>query len=209
MSTGRITSGPIQNIAPSQEPEVSSANSKEAKADGVAHKSLAYKTVSNIGKAIKTGLTITIKGSYKIAKFTVVGASKVAKAFASAIRSANEKIHAQSKLKVEPKALKSRDAKKLVKLQEAQKNLAQAVRNGKETIAKQKAARKERREIAQLERRAKALKSDATPAAKKRNQDYTNFEKSGSTLSANANLSTQDKKDIAELEARLANLKKS
>ena len=40
-------------------------------------------------------------------------------------------------------------------------------------------------------------------------QDYTNFEKSGSTLSANANLSAKDKKDIAELERRLSDLKKS
>ena len=64
------------------------------------------------------------------------------------------------------------------------------------------------REIAALERRAKALKQDDVSPAKKPNQDYTNFEKSGSTLSANANLSPTDKQDIAELEKRLIELKK-
>jgi hypothetical protein len=214
MSTGRITSGPIQNIAPTQAPEVSTTPAKEAKVDAVANKSFASKTVSLIGKALKTGLSISLKASFQISKWTVIGAYKVAKAFAGAIRSAAERSSAeksstQTKLKTEPKAIQSRSATKLEKVQEAQKNLAQAVRSGKETIAKQKAARQERREIAALERRAKALKSDTPPTAKKRNQDYTNFEKSSSTLSANANLSTQDKKDIAELEARLAKLKES
>jgi hypothetical protein len=55
---------------------------------------------------------------------------------------------------------------------------------------------------------SKALKQDDVSPAKKPNQDYTNFEKSGSTLSANATLSSKDKQDIAELEKRLNALKR-
>jgi len=56
---------------------------------------------------------------------------------------------------------------------------------------------------------SKALKQDDVSPAKKPNQDYTNFEKSGSTLSANATLCSKDKQDIAELEKRLNALKKA
>jgi len=186
-------------------------NSKEGitAADQVAKKSFANKTVSLISKGIKTGLTIAIKGTFQIAKLVVTAAQKVGKAFASAIKQAKENNKTSVHLEIKPKDLQARKAASLQNLQEAQKNLASAIRNGKETIAKQKAAQQDRRDIAALERRARALKQDSPVASKKPNQDYTNFEKSSSTISANARLSPKDKQDIAALEQRLNALKKS
>jgi hypothetical protein len=178
-------------------------------ADKVSTKSFASKTVSVISKGIKAGLAIAIKGSFQIAKFTAIAALKVGKALVNAIAQATESKKTTTHLAVKPKALEARKATSIKDVQEAQKNLGDAIRNGKEAIAKQKAAQKDRREIAELERRAKALKQDSPSPSKKPNQDYTNFEKSSSTLSANANLSAKDKKDIAELERRLNALKKS
>ena len=177
----------------------------------MAKKSFASKTVSLIGRAIKGGAKITVKGTIAIGKLTVLAARKVGSAFASAIKSAIKSAREKLNAGKAEKPLKSRQTVKIENVKEAQKNLAAAIRNGKETIAKQKAAQKDRREIASLERRAKALKQDSplsTTKTKQPNQDYTNFEKSRSTLSANATLTSKDKKDIAELEARLANLKK-
>ena len=179
------------------------------KADGVAKQSFANKTVSLISKAIRSGLSIAIKGSFTIAKATVAAAFKVGKALVNAINKANENSKTHSVGASTSKALQSRKTTTIKDVKEAQKNLASAIAQGKEAIAKQKAAQKERREIAQLERRAKALKQDTPAATKKPNQDYTNFEKSSSTLSANAKLSPQDKKDIADLEKRLNELKRS
>jgi hypothetical protein len=126
-------------------------------ADKVATKSFASKTVSLISKGIKAGLAIAIKGSFQIAKFSVIAALKVGKALVNAIAQASESKKTTTHLTVKPKALEARKATSIKDVQEAQKNLGDAIRNGKETIAKQKAAQKDRREIAELERRAKAL----------------------------------------------------
>ena len=195
----------IEGLAASDQ----ASSSNTPKAEAVAQKSFANKTVSLIGKGIKAGVSIAIKGSLKIAKLTAVAAFKVGKALVNAIRSASESKKTTTHLEVKPKALQARTTTSVKDVKEAQKNLADAIRNGKETIAKQKAAQKDRREIADLERRAKALKQDSPSSTKKPNQDYTNFEKSSSTLSANANLSAKDKKDIADLEKRLNDLKRS
>jgi hypothetical protein len=204
-----IPASSAQNLealdAGKQSPSTKGGN---ASADKVASKSFASKTVSLVSKGIKTGLSIAIKGTLLIAKFTANAALKVGKALAKAIAHASENKKTTTHLEVKPKALEARKATSIKDVKEAQKNLGDAIRNGKETIAKQKAAQKDRREIAALERRAKALKQESPVVSKKPNQDYTNFEKSGSTLSANANLSAKDKKDIAELEQRLKDLKK-
>ena len=211
MAIGKInttsiqTNHPIQGVADTSQ----SAPLDKPQADAVAKQSFASKTVSLISKGIKTGLSIGINVSLKIAKLTVVAAYKVGKALIKAIANASENKKTSIHLDVKPKALEARKTTTLKDVQEAQKNLASAIRNGKETIAKQKAAQKDRRDIAELERRAKALKQDSPVVSKKPNQDYTNFEKSKSTLSANANLSAKDKKDIADLEQRLNALKKS
>jgi len=181
---------------------------QNVKADGVAKQSFAGKTVSLISKAIRSGVAIAIKGSFAIAKATVLAAFRVGKALVNAINTAGKSSKSSLEVKSNPKALQNRKPSTIKDVKEAQKNLASAIAQGKETIAKQKAAQKDRREIADLERRAKALKQDAPAQTKKPNQDYTNFEKSSSTLSANANLSAQDKKDIAALEKRLNDLKK-
>jgi hypothetical protein len=179
-----------------------------AQADRVALKPFLSKTVSVLTQGIKLGLSLAIKGSLKIAKFTAVAALKVGKAFVDAVKAASENKKTTEAQGVLPKALAKRTPTKVNELKEAQKNLALAIRDGKATIERQRALQKDRRDIAALERRAKALKQDDPSPAKKPNQDYTNFEKSGSTLSANANLSPKDKQDIAELEKRLSELKK-
>ena len=190
--------------------DVSSQKGAEptAQADSVAVKPFLSKTVSVLTKGIKLGLSLAIKGSLKIAKFTAVAALKVGKAFVAAVKAASENNKTTEAQGVQPKALAKRSPAKVSDLNEAQKNLALAIRDGKATIDKQRALQKDRRDIAALERRAKALKHDDVSIAKKPNQDYTSFEKSGSTLSANANLSPKDKQDIAELEKRLSALKK-
>jgi hypothetical protein len=211
MAISNIRSNPISSTPATENlASATQAPSSEApKAQEVSEKSFANKTVSLIGKGIKTGLSIAIKGSLKIAQLTAIAALKVGKALVNAIRSASENRQTSTHLQIKPKALQARTLTTIKEVREAQKNLADAIRNGKETIAKQKAAQKERREIAELERRAKALKQEPIAKTKQGNQDYTNFEKSNSTLSANANLSAKDKKDIAELEKRLSDLKKS
>jgi len=179
-----------------------------AKADSVALKPFLNKTVSVLTKGIKLGLSLAIKGSLNVAKFTVLSALKVGQALIAAIKAANENNKTTHELVVTPKALKSRNPTKVSDIKEAQRNLALAIRNGKAAVDRQKAAQKDRREIAALERRARALKRDDVSPAKRPNQDYTNFERSGSTLSANAKLTAQDKQDIAALEKRLNELKK-
>ncbi len=198
---------PTQALDPT---DVSSQKGAEplAQADSVALKPFLSKTVSVLSKGIKLGVSLAIKGSLKIAKFTAVAALKVGKAFVAAVKAASENKKTAEAQGVQPKALAKRSPTRVGELKEAQRNLALAIREGKATIDKQRALQKDRRDIAALERRAKALKQDDVSPAKKPNQDYTNFEKSGSTLSANANLSPKDKQDIAELEKRLNALKK-
>ena len=198
---------PTQAIEPSAVGTQKGAEPK-AEADGVALKPFLSKTVSVLTKGIKLGVSLAVKGSLKIAKFTAVAALKVGKAFVAAVKAASENKKTIEAQGVQPKALAKRSPTKVSELNEAQKNLALAIRDGKATIAKQRTLQKDRRDIAALERRAKALKQEDASPAKKPNQDYTNFEKSGSTLSANANLSPKDKQDIAELEKRLNALKR-
>jgi hypothetical protein len=180
-----------------------------AKADSVALKPFLSKTVSVLTQGIKLGLSLVIQGSLKIAKFTAAASLKVGKAFVAAVKAASENKKTAEAQGVQPKALTKRSPTKVNELKEAQKNLALAVRDGRATLDTQRALQKDRRDIAALERRAKALKQDDVSPAKKPNQDYTNFEKSGSTLSANATLNSKDKQDIAELEKRLNALKKA
>jgi hypothetical protein len=179
-----------------------------AEADSVSSKPFLSKTVSVLTKGIKLGLSLVVKGSLKIAKFTAIAALKVGKAFVAAVKTASENKKTAEAQGAQPKALAKRSPTKVSEVKEAQRNLALAIREGKATIEKQRAIQKDRQDIAALERRAKALKQDDVSPAKKPNHDYTNFEKSGSTLSANANLSPKDKQDIAELEKRLNALKK-
>ena len=142
------------------------------------------------------------------APYRAIAALKVGKAFVAAVKTASENKKTAEAQGSQPKALAKRSPTKVSELKEAQRNLALAIRDGKATIEKQRALQKDRREIAALERRAKALKQEDVSPAKKPNQDYTNFEKSGSNLSANANLNAKDKQDIAELEKRLNAFKK-
>ena len=177
-------------------------------ADSVSFKPFLNKTVSVLTRGIKLGLSLAVKGSLKLAQLTADAALKVGQAFVAAVKAASENKKTTEALGAQPKALAKRAPTKVSELKEAQKNLALAIREGKATIDRQRAVQKDRRDIAALERRAKALKQEDVSPAKKPNQDYTNFEKSGSTLSANANLSPKDKQDIAELEKRLSELKK-
>ena len=172
-----------------------------AQADSVALKPFLSKTVSVLTKGIKLGLSLAIKGSLKIAKFTAVAALKVGKAFVAALNAASENKKTTEARGVQPKAIAKRAPTPVSELKEAQKNLARAIREGKATIERQRALQKDRREIAALERRAKALKQEDVSPAKKPNQDYTNFEKSGSTLSANANLTPKISKILLSLKS--------
>lgn len=211
MTTINANRGPSGVLAPAAEQTADNAQAKSeltAKADGVSLKPFLSKTVSVLTQGIKLGVSLAIKGSLKIAKFTAVAALKVGKAFVAAVKTASENKKTAEAQGAQPKALAKRSPAKVSELKEAQRNLALAIRDGKATIEKQRALQKDRREIAALERRAKALKQEDVSPAKKPNQDYTNFENSGSTLSANANLSAKDKQDIAELEKRLNALKK-
>jgi hypothetical protein len=202
-----------RSLAPAQGLESTDVSSQKgaeppAQADSVALKPFLSKTASVLTKGIKLGVSLAIKGSLKIAQFTAVAALKVGKAFVAAIKAASETKKTDEAQGVQPKALAKRSPTKVSELKEAQRNLALAIREGKATIDQQRALHKDRRDIAALERRAKALKQEDVSPAKKPNQDYTNFETSGSTLSANANLSPKDKQDIAALEKRLSELKK-
>jgi hypothetical protein len=201
------TSASVQTVDPTVDTALAKSE-PSAKVDSVSLKPFLSKTVSVLTQGIKSGLSLAIKGSLKIAKFTAVAALKVGKAFVAAVKAASENKKTAEAQGTQPKALAKRSPTKVSELKDTQKNLALAIREGKATIDKQRALQKDRRDIAALERRAKALKQDDASPAKKPNQDYTNFEKSGSTLSANANLSAKDKQDIAELEKRLSELKK-
>ena len=178
-------------------------------ADRISLKPFLNKTVSVLTKGIKLGLSLAIKGSLKITQFTAAAALKVGQAFVAAIKTASENKKTTDDWVVKPKTLAKRAPTIVNAPKDTQRNLALAIKNGKAVIDQQKPSQKDRREIAALERRAKALKQDEISPAKKPNQDYTNFERSGSRLGANANLSHQDKQDIAELEKRLNALKKS
>jgi len=204
----------VQAQAQAQAPELTEVDSAHkggltAQADRVSLKPFLNKTVSLLTQGIKLGLSLAIKGSLKIAKFTAVAALKVGKAFVVAIKTASENKKTTHALVIKPKTLAQREPTKVSDPKSAQKNLALTIKNGQATIDKQKAIRKDRRDIAALERRAQALKQDGVSPGKKLNQDYTNFEKSGSRLSANATLNQQDKQDIAAIEKRLNALKKS
>ena len=211
MTTIHPNLGPTNTSVQAVEQTAGNALAKSeaaAEADSVSLKPFLSKTVSVLTKGIKLGLSLVVKGSLKIAKFTAIAALKVGKAFVSAVKTASENKKTAEAQGAQPKALTKRSPTKVSEVKEAQRNLALAIREGKATIEKQRAIQRDRQDIAALERRAKALKQDDVSPAKKPNQDYTNFEKSGSTLSANANLSPKDKQDIAELEKRLNALKK-
>jgi hypothetical protein len=211
MTTINANRGPSSVPAQTVEQTADNVQAKSeptAKADSVSLKPYLSKTVSVLTQGIKLGVSLAIKGSLKIAKFTAVAALKVGKAFVAAVKTASENKKTAEAQGAQPKALAKRSPTKVSELKEAQRNLALAIREGKATVEKQRALQKDRKDIAALERRAKALKQEDVSPAKKPNQDYTNFEKSGSTLSANANLSSKDRQDIAELEKRLRELKK-
>jgi hypothetical protein len=178
------------------------------KADGVAPKPFANKTVSVLTKGIKLGFSLAVKASLQIAKFTAIVALKVGRALAGAIKNAYDHKASGNTIDIKPKRLLDRKPTSVKQPKPEQKNLAFALRDGGQALNKSKAAQKDRSDIAALERRAKALKQDDVESGGDRNQDYTNFEHSSSTLSANANLTAKDRKDISELEKRLNELKK-
>ena len=65
------------------------------------------------------------------------------KAFVAAVKAASENKKTIEAQGVQPKALAKRSPTKVSELTEAQKNLALAIRDGKATIAKQRALQKE------------------------------------------------------------------
>jgi F0F1-type ATP synthase membrane subunit c/vacuolar-type H+-ATPase subunit K len=212
MAIDKITRSTLGTAAaisgPDQQRSENPATKNSIQADSVGGHSFASKTISLIGKAIKAGIKISINAGLAIAKSTVLAALKVGKAFAAAIQGV---IEDRSKTLLKSNQKKTLQARRVVHAKEVPQAQAKVVSGLK---GERSSGAKEREEIANLERRAKALKEGDSSLARepnkstKRNQDYTNFEKSTSTLNANAKLSSQDKKDIDELEKRLRELKK-